>query len=319
MTREPRKNTAASIRARLLSLAQSKAEDYQRVLGRYAIERFLYRLGLSPYRDKFALKGATLFTLWTGHTHRPTKDLDLLGRGSSSAIGEVETTIRVICEVKDEDGIVFDSESVEGTRIKDDDEYDGVRIKLQAELAGARIPVQIDIGFGDAVYPEPELASFPVLLPMEAPLIRAYPREAAIAEKFQAMVVLDIRNSRMKDFYDVWLMANTWTFDMASLRNAILASFERRGSTIPTGVPFALTEDFLNDPQKRQQWSAFLNRLDPGDKAPSLEEVGAILRTFLLPCISGDSLTHHEIRSWTPNQRWNRTKADNSSDSTITE
>jgi hypothetical protein len=155
VTPEQHKNTAASIRARLLSLAQSKGEDYQRMLGRYAIERFLYRLGRSPYRDKFALKGATLFTLWTGHTHRPTKDLDLLGRGLSSTIGEVETTVRAICEIQDEDGIVFNSGSVEGTRIKEDDEYDGVRIKLLADLAGARIPMHIDIGFGDAVYPEP--------------------------------------------------------------------------------------------------------------------------------------------------------------------
>jgi predicted nucleotidyltransferase component of viral defense system len=318
VTREPRKNTAASIRARLLSLAQSKAEDYQRVLGRYAVERFLYRLGRSPYRDKFVLKGATLFTLWTGHTHRPTKDLDLLGQGSS-AIGEVEQTIRAICQIQEEDGLVFDSASVEGTKIKEDDEYDGVRIKLLADLAGARIPMQIDIGFGDAVYPQPELASFPVLLPMEAPLIRAYPREASIAEKFQAMVLLDIRNSRMKDFYDIWFIANTWTFDMASLRNAIFASFERRGSTIPTGVPFALTDHFLNDPQKTQQWSAFVNRLDPGEKAPSLEEVGAVLRAFLLPCISGNSPTKPEILSWTPNQGWSGTKPDASSDPATTE
>src|ERR1700686_4932785 len=144
-------------------------------------------------------------------------------------------TIRAICEIRDEDGLVFDSASVEGTKIKEDDEYDGVRIKLLADLAGAWIPMQIDIGFGDAVYPEPELVSFPVLLPMEAPLIRAYPREASIAEKFHAMVMLDIRNSRMKDFYDIWFMANTWTFDMAPLRNAIVASFERRRSTVPTG------------------------------------------------------------------------------------
>jgi hypothetical protein len=303
VTREKSKNNAASIRARLLTLAQSKGEDYQRVLGRFAIERFLYRLGCSPYRDKFAIKGATLFTLWTGQTHRPTKDLDLLGRGSS-AIGEVEQTIRSICGVQEEDGIAFDSASVEGTRIKEDDEYDGVRIKLQAELAGARIPMQIDIGFGDAVYPEPELVSFPVLLPMEAPLIRAYPRAASIAEKFHAMVTLDIRNSRMKDFYDIWFMANTWTFDMASLRKAIVASFERRGSTIPAGVPFALTDDFLNDSQKKQQWSAFVSRLNPADTVPSLEEVGAILRTFLLPCISGDVLAEAEVRSWTPSQHW---------------
>ena len=305
MTPEPRKNTAASIRARLLSLAQSKSENYQRVLGGYAIERFLYRLGRSPYRDKFALKGATLFTLWTGHTHRPTKDLDLLGQGSS-AIGDVEQTIRGICQIQEADGLAFDSTSIEGTKIKEDDEYDGVRIKLLADLDGARIPMQIDIGFGDAVYPEPELASFPVLLPMEAPLIRAYPREASIAEKFHAMVVLDIRNSRMKDFYDVWLMANTWTFEMASLRSAILASFERRGSPIPEAIPFALTEAFLNDAQKKLQWNAFVSQLNPGDKAPSLEEVGALLRSFLLPCISGKSATQTKTRLWTPRLNWSK-------------
>ena len=307
MTREKGKNTAASIRARLLTLAQSKGEDYQRVLGRYAVERFLYRLGQSPYRDKFALKGATLFTLWTGQTHRPTKDLDLLGRGSS-AIGEVEETIRAICETQGEDGIAFDSKSIEGTKIKEEDEYDGVRIKLLAELAGARIPMQIDIGFGDAVYPEPELTSFPVLLPMEAPFIRAYPREASIAEKFHAMVVLDIRNSRMKDFYDIWFMANTWNFDMASLRKAIHASFGKRGSTTPTGTPFALTEEFLNDPQKKQQWIAFVRRLSPDCKAPFLDEVGAILRAFLLPCVSGESPTLSDLSQWTPSRQWIRGK-----------
>ena len=148
---------------------------------------------------------------------------------------------------------------------------------------------------------------------MEAPLIRAYPREASIAEKFQAMVVLDISNSRMKDFYDIWFMANTWTFDMASLRKAIHASFERRGSTIPTGTPFALTEEFLNDPQKKQQWAAFVSRLNPGNKVPSFEEVGAMLRTFLLPCISGSSLTQPDIRTWTPDRHWNGTEAHTSS------
>jgi hypothetical protein len=224
MTRDPHNNSAASVRARLLNLAQNKGEDYQRVLGRYAIERFLYRLGHSPYRDKFAIKGATLFTLWTGQTPRPTKDLDLLGWGSS-AIRDVETTIRTICSIPGNDGILFDAESVDGERIKEEDEYEGVRVIFRADLAGAKIPMQVDIGFGDAVYPEPEFATFPVLLPMDAPLIRAYPREASIAEKFNAMVTLDIRNSRMKDFYDIWFMANTWSFDMSSLRGAILASF----------------------------------------------------------------------------------------------
>ncbi|MGA3372524.1 MAG: nucleotidyl transferase AbiEii/AbiGii toxin family protein [Terracidiphilus sp.] len=307
MTREPAKNPAASIRARLLALAQSKGQDYQRVLGRYAIERFLYRLGNSPYRDRFAIKGATLFTLWTGETHRPTKDLDLLGWGSS-AIREVEESIQAICKVEGNDGILFDGESVEGTRIKEEDEYEGVRVKFQGVLAGARIPMQVDIGFGDAVYPEPEFESFPVLLPMEPPVIRAYPREAAIAEKFNAMVALDIRNSRMKDFYDIWFMANTWTFDMETLRAAIRASFERRGVAIPQEVPFALTEEFLGDPQKKQQWNAFVGRLYPGTGSTSLEEVGILLRAFLLPCILPVPTANSTARHWTPSLHWNEPK-----------
>jgi predicted nucleotidyltransferase component of viral defense system len=303
MTREPVKNPAGSIRSRLLALAQSKGQDYQRVLGRYAIERFLYRLGSTTYRDGFALKGATLFTLWTGDTHRPTKDLDLLGWGPS-AIREVEETIRTICKVEGNDGILFDGESVEGTRIKEEDEYEGVRVKFHSVLGGARIPMQVDIGFGDAVYPEPEFASFPVLLPMEPPVIRAYPREAAIAEKLNAMVVLDIRNSRMKDFYDIWFMANTWTFELATMHDAIRASFERRGVGIPQDVPFALTEEFLGDSQKTRQWNAFLSRLYPGSDSPSLEEVGILLRAFLLPCILSVSAAESTAHYWTPSLHW---------------
>jgi len=303
VTREVTRNVSASVRARLLSLAQSRGEDYQRVLGRYAIERFLYRLGRSEYRDNFALKGATLFTLWTGQTHRPTKDLDLLGRGLSSTITEVETIIRKICATPEDDGIVFDAESVEGARIKEDDEYDGSRVKFQAELSGARIPMQVDIGFGDAVYPEPELASFPVLLAMEAPLIRAYPREATIAEKFHAMVALDIRNSRMKDFYDIWFMANTWEFEMESLRKAIEFSFRRRGTQLPEDFPFALTDGFLDDTQKKVQWNAFVNRLDADEDKPTLAEVGAVLRTFLLPCISKESEQESRVQ-WSPTHHW---------------
>jgi hypothetical protein len=184
-----------------------------------------------------------------------------------------------------------------------------VRIKIRAYLAGARIPMRVDIGFGDAVYPEPELASFPVLLAMDAPLIRASSREAAIAEKLHAMVELDIRNSRMKDFYDIWFMAITWTFDMASLRNAMVASFERRGSALPKDVPFALTTDFLNDAQKKQQWSAFVSRLNSGNYAPSLEEVGAVLRAFLLPCVTAKPGTESATQYWTPDLKWNGSKS----------
>lgn len=302
MTRAPGKTSAASVRAKLLALAQASGEDYQRVLGRFAIERFLYRLGNSPHRDRFVLKGATLFTLWTGKSHRPTKDLDLLGSGSS-AIDDVEQSVRAICEIKNDDGISFDGQSVEGIRIQEDDEYDGVRVKFRAQLAGAKIPMQVDIGFGDAVYPEPSFAEFPVLLAMSAPVIRAYPREASIAEKLHAMVDLDIRNSRMKDFYDIWFMANTWDFEQRLLRSAIAFSFKRRGTAIPRDVPFALTEEFLNDPQKTKQWKAFLGRLSFKEEAAiSLSEVGDMLRAFLVPCLLPQ--TDSSLAHWTPNVGW---------------
>ena len=303
MTRGPIKDLSASVRARLLSLAQSRRQDYQRILGRYAIERLLYRLGRSKYRDKFVVKGATLFTLWTGQTHRPTKDLDLFGRGLSSAINEVEAIIREICSIREDDGHCFDADWVEGSRIKEDDEYDGVRVKFQADLAGARIPMRVDIGFGDAVYPEPELASFPVLLPIEAPLIRVYPREATIAEKFHAMVVLDIRNSRMKDSYDIWFMANAWEFEVEPLQKAIECSFKRRRTSVPEHIPFALTDGFLDDPQKKMQWNAFVNRLDAGEERPTLAEVGAILRSFLLQCTSKQSRREAGTH-WNPRRHW---------------
>ena len=306
MSREPARNLAASVRARLLMLAQEKGEDYQRILGKFAVERFLFRLGRSEYRDRFVLKGAMLFTLWMGEMHRPTKDLDLLGWGSS-AVEDVEKSVREICAVEEGDGLTFDGGSVMGERIKEDDEYEGVRIKLSATLAGARIPMQIDIGFGDAVYPEPEFASFPVLLPMEAPRIRAYPREATIAEKFNAMVVLDIRNSRMKDFYDIWIMATTWEFHMEPLRAAIFASFERRGVPVPKEAPFALTDQFLNDAQKRQEWKAFASRLNPGSTVPQLDEVGAVLRGFLMPCIVSGSREEALAAHWTPDSSWKTT------------
>jgi len=155
----------------------------------------------------------------------------------------VEQSVRAICEIEDDDGISFDGQSVEGVRIQEDDEYDGVRVKFRARLAGARIPMQVDIGFGDAVYPEPSFAEFPVLLAMSAPVIRAYPREASIAEKLHAMVDLDIRNSRMKDFYDIWFMATTWDFEQRLL---ILALCQKYEATISSALSLSVTTSMMN-------------------------------------------------------------------------
>ncbi len=280
------KHSAESIRARLLDLAKSRREDFQLTLVHYAIERFLYRLGQSAHRDRFVLKGAMLFVLWKGHRHRPTRDLDLLGYGSPD-LEATAAIFREVSAIEADDGIAFDTAELRAERIRQDAAYEGVRLFLLARLAGARIPMRIDVGFGDVVSPVP--ATFPSLLPLAPPQIQVYPREAVIAEKLQAMVVLDIRNSRMKDFFDVWVLCRTDSFEREPLRKAILSSFEKRSTPLPSDPPFALTDDFLLDEQKTAQWKAFLNRLRLEDETPDLKTVGHELRAFLEPVLSADS------------------------------
>jgi predicted nucleotidyltransferase component of viral defense system len=254
MKTEKRPNIAASHRVKLLTLAHERREDFQFVLGRWAVERFLFRLSRSEHRDRFVLKGATLFLAWAGKLHRPTKDLDLLGRGIHE-VGEVVNAIRDICSVECDDGLKFNFAEIEGWRIAEDAEYDGVRVKVPASLDGARIPMQIDIGFGDAVEPAPQSLTFPVLLPLDAPIVSAYPPEAVVAEKFHAMMVLGIANSRMKDFFDVWTLASTYNFEMDALSRAVRSTFDRRRAELPRGTPLALTSEFLEDPSKKLQWA----------------------------------------------------------------
>jgi hypothetical protein len=156
-----RKNIAESVRARLLNLSKQRGDEFQLTLTNYVIERFLYRLGRSQFRDRFVLKGAVLFRVWMGQSHRPTKDLDLLGNGSSG-LSEVAEAIRKVCLVEADDGVVFDLDAIQAERIREDAEYEGVRIRFGAELAAAKIPLQIDVGFGDAITPEPSIDSRPV-------------------------------------------------------------------------------------------------------------------------------------------------------------
>lgn len=206
MTRKKVRNVAGSHRAKLLTLARTRGEDFQFLLGRWVVERFLYRLAGSAHKERFVLKGAMLFLAWEGRLYRPTRDLDLLGFGSSD-VHDVTARIREVCAVPADDGIIFDLAGIQGERIREDAEYEGVRVRVPASLDGARIAMQVDVGFGDVVDPPPAEITFPVLLPLDAPVLRAYPPEAVIAEKFHAMVVLGIANSRMKDFFDVWALA----------------------------------------------------------------------------------------------------------------
>lgn len=282
-------NSPASVRARLSKVSKQSGEDFQAVLTRFAIERFLYRLGQSSQRDNFVLKGAMLFVAWEGNLHRPTKDLDLLGFGPPSP-EDVARRIREIVLEPADDGIEFDADSVETEVIKEDAEYEGVRAKFQARLEQARIRMQVDVGFGDAVEPQPYTGQFPsILKEIPSPNLRMYPAEAVVAEKVHAMDVLDIRNSRMKDFYDVWHLAKTREFELVGLRDAFRATFERRQTALPTEVPFALTETFLRNELKIEQWGAFVKRLHL-DGVPELAEVGAVIARFVEPVLQADQL-----------------------------
>lgn len=280
-------NIAASIQARLLNHAREHREDFQAVLTRYGIERLLYRLGRSKHANDFVLKGAALFVVWTGHTHRPTKDVDFLGYGEDSE-QRLASMVRDLCELDvDPDGLVFEADSITVEAIRENQaQYQGKRIKLLARLGRARIPMQIDVGFGDAITPEASDVEFPTLLKdVPSPHIRAYPPATVVAEKFEAMVKLGMDNSRMKDFYDLWLLSRMFDFDTSELTNAVRATFNQRGTSLPTGLPTALTDEFANDSIKDKQWRAYLNKSELTDAPEGLADLINLLRTFLMPVI----------------------------------
>lgn len=269
----------ASIRARLLTFAQQQGEDYNLLLTRYAAERFLYRISVSPEADRFLLKGALLFAVWFDAPHRPTRDVDLLGTCPDDNEWMV-TSMRAICAVEADDGMVFDADSVSVREIRENARYGGLRTNLSGHLGTARIAVQVDVGFGDAVTPAPVEASYPTLLDdLPAPVLRTYPRETVVAEKLDAIVSLGMGNSRMKDYFDILALAREGTMAPDTLAAAIVASFERRLTRMPADLPIGLSSEFANDATKREQWQAFLvrNRL----QAPALEQVVTEIRDFL--------------------------------------
>lgn len=272
------KNLGASVRARLLKLSKANGQSFDLVLTRFALERLLYRLSQSPHADRFVLKGAMLMMSWFDDPHRGTRDLDLLGFGDPGE-GAMLATFRDILAQDVEDGVLFDPDSLRVDRIREELEYGGLRLRALASVGGARINLTIDIGFGDALEPEPEVVDYPVMLDLPVPRLRAYARETVIAEKFQAMVALGRANSRMKDFYDVLILSRSFSFDDDRLARAIAATFARRATPIPVEVPDALTPAFAEDEQKQRQWQAFVDDVatDPGELSAVIEELANFL------------------------------------------
>lgn len=303
MTKGNPKNIAASVRQRLQNLARGRKEDFQLVLSRYALERLLHRMAQSAHRNRFVVKGAMLFHLWTDQIYRPTRDIDFLAYGDHS-VSNLEDTFREICSQQvEDDGLVFRSDSVNGSVIKPDQEYQGVRVQLEAKLERVRIPVQIDIGFGDAITPGPQSIAYPSMLGFPTPIVTTYPKETVVAEKFQAMVMLGMANSRMKDFFDLWLLATHFEFDGEVLARAIQATFERRSTSLPESVPTALSAEFHSDESKQKQWMAFVSKGGLATPPPFADLITG-LKAFLLPPV--DSLRARRLfqQHWIPPGPW---------------
>jgi len=295
------KNLVASVHQKLLNKARESHRPFNDLLQYYAIERFLYRLSHSPLVGHFVLKGALMFQVWGLPGFRPTRDIDLLGH-STNTVEYIAGAFQQICRVEVEaDGLLFDADSVQGEKIQEDASYEGVRVTFVGWLGNARIPMQIDIGFGDAITPEPAPLLYPVILDFPAPALSGYPRESVIAEKFQAMVALGEINSRMKDFYDIFTLAMNFDFDGNALQKAIERTFLQRQTSLPANAPVAFGQEFVR--QKAPLWDVFLRRVSPGQQE-SFDSVVATLGKFLLPPVRASIHAQVFEMLWKKGQDW---------------
>lgn len=284
------RNVPQSVHQRLKNLAREQGAELNRLLERYAVERFLYRLGISSVVDRFTLKGGALFLVWVGEPLRATRDVDLLGTGDDDHTA-IQGAMADVCGVPcPEDGLAFDPGSIRVQAIRDDQEYGGVRVRLRANLGPAVLPLQVDIGFGDVITPGREEAAYPTLLDQPVPRVWTYPRETFVAEKFEAMVRLGPTNTRMKDFWDVAALAARFDFDGETLRGALDETFRRRGTPHAEELPEALRPAFYQDARRAEYWQGFLRKAGAAVTPADFTAVGERVRAFLGPV--RESLVH---------------------------
>jgi predicted nucleotidyltransferase component of viral defense system len=296
---------AASVRTKLARIARDERTTTEEVIVRYARERLLYRLAESPYRDRFVLKGAALFYLWSDEPHRPTRDIDLLGFGSLE-VEEVREIFRDVAGLAVKpDGLSFDVESVEAEEIREDSDYGGVRVKFYAYLGRARARMQVDVGIGDAMTPGPLPARYPTLLPdFPAPELRVYPRETVVAEKLHTIVKLGLINSRMKDYFDLHVLSRQYEFGGFDLCRAIQATFARRETPAPAVLPLGLSPAFAADTTKQMHWRQFVAR---SQLIPDEQPLGMVvdsLRVFLWPPLEAVAKNLELEKHWSPGGPW---------------
>jgi len=293
----------ASVRQRLLNQSRAQNRPFQELLQYFAMERFLYRLANSPYADRFILKGALLLTAWRAPASRPTMDIDLAGR-TNNQLDHIKEVVTAVCDVAtDPDGIEFNRDSIEVSRIKEDADYEGVRVRFHATLARARVPMQLDIGFGDIITPGPMEIEYPTMLDFPAPILRAYPKETVVAEKLEALTALGLLNSRVKDYYDLALLSRMYPFNGQHLTDAIVATFRHRGTAIGA-EPIGLTQAYCDDPARALQWRAFVRRSRFAEEAGDLTRLLDEIKPFVLPVLSKIADNSPFNARWNPGGPW---------------
>jgi hypothetical protein len=303
-----RTNLAASVAARLLNRAKETGDEHQTLLTSYCLERFLFRLGASDRRASFVLKGAMLLRLWSDQPYRATRDLDLLRRGDG-AFEAIREDVRAIVATRvTPDAVSLDADRIRIEAIRAEDEYAGVRCTLPARCGNARLNLQIDMGLGDAVWPPPQACVYPTLLDFPAPDVLAYPREAVVAEKLEAMVVLGERNSRIKDFFDLHHFASEFGFDRATLTEAARRTFKRRGTPVPAEDPIGLTPAYWENPSRPAQVRAFARRASLEVPENPGEEFMRLLQAFLAPVLEDLRTGQRRAGTWSPGGPWTPTQ-----------
>jgi len=304
LTRHGSDPLAQSVHDRLRKTASETREQFNAVLARYGMERLLFRLSRTPHGKRFVLKGAMLFVLWLDRLHRPTLDVDLLGSEYFDQQA-LRSMFEDVCRVKVKaDGLQFDPDSITVEEIRESQRYQGLRVKVPGHLGSARLTVQVDVGFGDVITPAPVEADYPTLLDLPAPRLKTYPAETVVAEKTDAIIEFGLRNSRMKDYYDLWMLCSHFDFVGASLAAAIQATLRRRHRELPTVVPSGLSDDFGEDTLKQQQWSAFLRRNRLADVQLPLLAVVHKLREFLVAPLQAVSEGRSFEAQWPAGGPW---------------
>ena len=297
------KDMATSVHQRLLNKSRQTGRPFNELLQYYAMERFLYRLSRSAFSDRFILKGALMLIAWKAPVSRPTRDMDFLGRIDND-LGAIAGAVRDVCSTDVEpDGLEFNPEAIEAERIAEDADYEGVRVRFQGNLGSVRITMQLDIGFGDKVIPRARRIKYPTIIEMPEPVLTGYSMESTIAEKFEAMVKLGPLNSRMKDFFDIWLLSRLYQFAGETLVSAISSTIKTRSADI-SQYSSVFSAEFMADEFKAKQWDAFLRRTAIESAPSEFSAVVGQISIFLGPPAKAVADGTAFRKSWKPGGPW---------------